>query len=67
MARADDVVCPCGYTFDTYEIEDLITYWGSAFESGAVELVCHQCQQVLLVTEHVSRTYEIVEAARATG
>ena len=58
MRREESIVCPdCGHVFDMCEgMEKLITYWG---EDGPVEEDCPECEAQLVVTETVTRTYEV--------
>lgn len=51
-------VCPaCGYRFDVEETAGMITYWGG---NPAIETDCPQCDNMLSITETVSRIFKTV-------
>lgn len=63
--RSDELHCPvCSYVFDpTENMQGLITYWA---EDGPKEVDCPRCEIELVVTESVTRTYDVQVAAAAT-
>ena len=46
----------CGYVFDAEDMAVVTTYFG---EGGPQDVECPGCDAVLLVTETVTRTYEV--------
>lgn len=65
--RRESVQCPaCGYVFDWESMASVTTYWGN---DGPQERDCPNCETPLLITERVSRTYEVkfAQAAKAKG
>jgi rubredoxin len=56
------IKCPaCGYVFDFEDVvcSGLVTYWG---QDGPQEWECPDCEACLVVTEHVTREYDVVIA-----
>jgi DNA-directed RNA polymerase subunit RPC12/RpoP len=55
--------CPhCGYIGDMSDWlcdggEDLVTYWG---DDGPVEISCLECDETIVLKEHVGRHWEIL-------
>ena len=55
-AEAEVRCTECGYLFDTEDMAAVTTYYG---EDGPQDVECPGCDAVLLVTETVTRTYEV--------
>lgn len=58
---SEEVQCPvCSHVFNAEDACGFVTYWG---EDGAKPAECPACGIELLVTENVTRTYDVQVAA----
>jgi endogenous inhibitor of DNA gyrase (YacG/DUF329 family) len=56
MARTE-IKCPCcGYTFDSEDRTQYVSYWG---EDGPQEAECPSCETSIVIQEHVIRRWSV--------